>query len=136
MGPYAGYIVQTLVTLLAVCAIAFAVLYGARRMGVGQARGPIELVGLLPLEARRSIYLVKVAGNVIVVGASEAGFTKLGEIPAIDVPPETKLASAGFSDILGRVLRRGAPVGGDLVGRSPGENDVSRAADQNGSGDR
>ena len=87
VGPYASYIVQTLVTLLAVCAVALLVLYGARRLGIGRPRGPIELVGLLPLEARRSIYLVKVVDQILVVGASEAGFTKLGELPAGDLPP-------------------------------------------------
>ena len=106
MGSYAGYIVQTIVTLLAVCALAFVILYGARRLGVGRPRGPIELVGLLPLDARRSIYLVKVAGQVIVVGASEAGFTKLGEIPAGDLPAEAPAESAAFSDVLARVLGR------------------------------
>lgn len=105
MGPYAGYIVQTLVTLLAVCALAFVVLYGARRLGLGRPRGPIALVGLLPLDARRSIYLVKVAGQVIVVGASEAGFTKLGEISASDVPEEAPATAAPFADVLARVLR-------------------------------
>ena len=108
MGSYAGYIVQTVVTLLAVCALAFVVLYGARRLGVGRPRGPIELVGLLPLDARRSIYLVKVAGQVIVVGASEAGFTKLGELPAGEVPAEVKGESAAFSDVLTRMLGRPA----------------------------
>ena len=108
MGSYAGYIVQTIVTLLAVCALAFVVLYGARRLGVGRPRGPIELVGMLPLDARRSIYLVKVAGQVIVVGASEAGFTKLGELPAGDIPAEAKVESAAFSEVLARVLGRPA----------------------------
>ncbi|MBX3228598.1 MAG: flagellar biosynthetic protein FliO [Labilithrix sp.] len=106
MGPYAGYIVQTLVTLLAVCALAFVVLYGARRLGLGRPRGPISLVGLLPLDARRSIYLVKVAGQVIVVGASEAGFTKLGEVAATDVPEEAPAESPAFADVLSRALRR------------------------------
>lgn len=105
MGPYASYIVQTIVTLLAVCAIAFVVLYGARRLGIGRPRGPVELVGLLPLDARRAIYLVKVAGQVIVVGASEAGFTKLGELAADALPPEVEPARADFGDVLGRVLR-------------------------------
>lgn len=104
MGSYAGYIVQTIVTLLAVCALAFAVLYGARRLGIGRPRGPIELVGLLPLDARRSIYLVKVGSQVIVVGASEAGFTKLGEMPAEHMPAEEKIPSSGFSEVLARVL--------------------------------
>ncbi len=108
VGSYAGYMVQTIVTLLAVCAIAFVVLYGARRLGVGRPRGPIELVGMLPLDARRSIYLVKVAEHVIVVGASEAGFTKLGELPAGDIPVASKSEAAPFSDVLARVLGRPA----------------------------
>jgi flagellar protein FliO/FliZ len=120
VGPYASYIVQTLVTLLAVCTLAFLVLYGARRLGVGRPRGPIELVGLLPLDARRSIYLVKVAGQVIVVGASEAGFTKLGELPADEVPVPTPEATAGFADVLARVLGRGSPPA------SAGSKDGSR----------
>ncbi|MCW5831295.1 MAG: flagellar biosynthetic protein FliO [Labilithrix sp.] len=119
MGSYAGYIVQTVVTLLAVCALAFVVLYGARRMGIGRPRGPIELVGLLPLDARRAIYLVKVAGRVIVVGASEAGFTKLGELPAGEMPTEENAEATGFSDVLARVLGRGkngaAPANGGAI---------------------
>ena len=66
----------------------------------------IELVGLLPLDARRSIYLVKVARQVLVVGASEAGFTKLGELPAMELPPATPTESASFADLLGRVMGR------------------------------
>lgn len=106
MGAYGGYIVQTFVTLLAVCAIAYAVLYGARRFGLGRPRGPISLVGQLPLDARRSIYLVKVADQVIVVGASEAGFTKLGELPAdkaalLEAPEEKSV----FADLLRRKMK-------------------------------
>lgn len=106
MGPYASYIIQTIVTLLAVCAIAFVVLYGARRLGIGRPRGPIELVGLLPLDARRAIYLIKVAGQVIVVGASEAGFTKLGEVASSDLPAESPVEKKSFADILARALRK------------------------------
>ena len=104
VSAYGGYIVQTFVTLLAVCAIAFAILYGARRLGIGRPRGPISLVGQLPLDARRSIYLVKVADHVIVVGASEAGFTKLGELPADSVPAEEPASSPGFAAVLARVV--------------------------------
>jgi flagellar biogenesis protein FliO len=48
---------------------------------------------------------VKVAGQVIVVGSSEAGFTKLGELPADEVPEEAPAASAPFADVLARVLK-------------------------------
>lgn len=106
VGTYAGYIVQTMVTLFAVCAVAFVVLYGARRLGVGRPRGPIALVGLLPLESRRAIYLVKVGEQVIVVGASEAGFTRLGEVGAAELPPEAAPEPASFADVFARVARR------------------------------
>lgn len=105
MGPYAGYLLETFVTLLAVCGLAFVVLYGARRLGIGRPRGPIQLVGQLPLDARRAIYLVQVGGQVLVVGASEAGITKLGEVPATDLPTGELAASAPpFGDVLARVL--------------------------------
>src|SRR5258708_15175687 len=82
MSPAAGYIAQTFVTLAVVCGLAVVVLWAARRAGVGRSDGPIALVGRLPLETRRSIYLVKVGEQVLVIGAGDGGFTKLGEIPA------------------------------------------------------
>jgi flagellar protein FliO/FliZ len=134
VGSYAGYIVQTVVTLLAVCALAFVVLYGARRLGVGRPRGPIELVGQLPLDARRSIYLVKVAGQVIVVGVSEAGFTKLGELPAGDMPREEKdrAENAAFSDVLARVLGREKNGAASTNGGGAGRDRVASALEKDG----
>ena len=106
MSAYGGYIIQTFVTLLAVCALAYAILFGARKLGLGRPRGPIRLVGQLPLDARRSIYLVKVGEQVLVVGASEAGFTKLGELPAAELPEGEAPAqpSPAFAEALARVM--------------------------------
>ncbi|AKU95781.1 hypothetical protein AKJ09_02445 [Labilithrix luteola] len=107
MGSYAGYLVETFVTLLAVCGLAFVVLYGARKLGVGRPRGPVELVGQLPLDARRQIYLVKVGTQVIIVGSSEAGFTKLGEMSAAEVaalPENPSSSGTPFSEVFARVL--------------------------------
>lgn len=106
MTSYASYVIETFVTLVAVCALAFAVLYGARRLGIGRASGAIALVGQLPLDARRSIYLVKVAGQVFVVGVGEGGFTKLGEFPASELPVPEASDPAPFADILARALKR------------------------------
>ena len=111
MSSYTAYLVETFVTLIAVCAIAVLVLWGARRAGVGRARGPIELYGHLPLDARRAIYLVKVAEHVIVVGVGEGGFTKLGEVPVKDLPAPTAPEGTAFREVLARVLGRGAPGG-------------------------
>jgi flagellar biogenesis protein FliO len=119
---YAGYLLETVVTLALVCGLAVVVLVGARRLGVGRPTGPLEMRGHLPLDARRSIYLVKVGDRAFVVGVGEAGFTKLGEVPASELT-EAELASvapfasgpsgaagasgATFATILARVLGRG-----------------------------
>src|SRR3954462_12870268 len=80
MSPVAFYIVETFATLLGMILLAVAVLYGGRRLGIGRASGPLELLGRLPLDARRAVYLVKVGKLVYVVGSSEGGLTRIGEL--------------------------------------------------------
>ncbi|MEO8877950.1 MAG: flagellar biosynthetic protein FliO [Polyangiaceae bacterium] len=106
MGPYASYLVETLATLVAVSVLAYALLYSARKFGVGRASGAIRLVGRLPLDARRSIVLVKVGSQVLVVGVGDGGFTKLGEMPASDVPAETEMPSSTFAEVIARALKK------------------------------
>ena len=119
MSPYASYLLETFVTLLAVCAVAFAVLYGARRLGVGRASGGIELVGRLPLDARRSIVLVRIGQHVFVVGVGDGGFTKLGELPASDVPAPAKTAPLPFAAVLSRMRRGTKPPLREQSGEDP-----------------
>src|SRR5258708_31455002 len=102
----AAYLIETLVTLSLVCALAVLVLWVARRAGIGQPTGPIELRGHLPLDARRSIYLVAVGERVFVVGVGEGGFTKLGDMPASDVPRTEAAGGETFGGVLARALRR------------------------------
>lgn len=111
MSSYASYLVETFVTLVAVCALAFVVLWGARRMGLGRPSGPIELRGHLPLDARRAIYLVKVGAQVFIVGVGEGGFTKLGEIAASELPEALPAGGSSFTEVLARVLSRGNEKG-------------------------
>ena len=106
VGPYSSYLVETFVTLVVVCGLAFVVLYGARRLGIGQPSGAARLVGRLPLDARRAVYLVKVGAKVLVVGASEAGLTKLGEMDEADLPKEEVPKPTDFGDVLARVMGR------------------------------
>ncbi|MGD0526916.1 MAG: flagellar biosynthetic protein FliO [Polyangiaceae bacterium] len=119
MSSYTGYLVETFVTLVAVCGLAFVVLYGARRLGIGRPSGPIELRGHLPLDARRAIYLVKVGDQVFVVGVGEGGFTKLGEIPARDLPAVEASSGGPFAEVLARAMGRAkkAPVGEPAGGK-------------------
>jgi flagellar biogenesis protein FliO len=108
VSSYAAYLVETFITLACVCALAFVVLWGARRVGLGRPSGPIELRGQLPLDARRSIYLVKVGELVFVVGVGEAGFTKLGEVRADELPAVVAAPGNAFAEVLARAAGRGA----------------------------
>ena len=107
MSPYGSYALETVLTLLAVSALAFVLLYGARRAGMGRPTGGIDLVGRLPIDARRSVVLVRVAGQVFVVGVSEAGLTKLGEVAAADLPEAPLVPAPSFAAALQNVMGRG-----------------------------
>ena len=103
MSSYAGYLIETLITLAAVCGLAVVVLFGARRLGLGRPSGPIELRGHLPLDARRSVYLVQVAERVFVLAVGESGFALLGELPSSELPAGEDASS---TPRFGRVLER------------------------------
>ena len=105
LSPLTAYVVETLVTLLGVIALAVLVLYAARRMGVGKPAGPLSLVGKLPLDGRRAIYLVRVSKTVYVVGASEAGLSKLGELGEDGIDLE-EVPKPTFSEVLTRIRPR------------------------------
>lgn len=106
MSSLGVYLIETFVTLAAVVALAFLVLFGARKWGLGRPAGPLELVGRLPIDARRAVYLVRVGKLVYVVGASEAGLTKLGELDSEGLTKEEPSATAKpelpFREILAR----------------------------------
>ena len=106
MSPYASYLLETLVMLILVSVLAWALLASAKKFGVGRASGAIKLVGRLPLDARRSIVLVKVGSQVLVVGVGDGGFTKLGEMPASDVPVEVENEGSTFAEAIMRALKK------------------------------
>lgn len=106
MSPYASYLVETLVMLILVSVLAWALLVSAKKFGIGRASGAIKLVGRLPLEGRRSIVLVKVGSQVLVVGVGDGGFTKLGEMPASEVPVEAEAEGSTFAEAIFRALKK------------------------------
>lgn len=103
MSPLATYLIETAVTLVAIVTLAALVLYGARRFGVGRPAGPLRLVGRLPLDGRRAIYLVRVEKRVFVLGASEAGLHKLGELEGEHAELDAS-ESPAFREVLARVV--------------------------------
>ena len=102
-SPLAEYLLESAAVLVVVIGLGALVLHAARRAGVARSSGPLELLARLPLEARRSVYVVRVLDQVLILGASEAGLSKLGELPesAADelrrVPPATGWAALGLS---------------------------------------
>ncbi len=82
-SPIGDYLALSLLVLLVIVGLAVLFLYAARRAGLGPRRGlgSIELLARLPLEPRRSVYVVRVLDQVLIIGASEAGLAKLGELP-------------------------------------------------------
>lgn len=103
MTPLSRYVVETVISLVAIVALSILLLSALRRAGVGKANGPLELVARLPLEGRRAVYLVRVGETVYVLGASENAMQKLGELPdgaLVRVAREPQ----SFGDVLKRAI--------------------------------
>ncbi len=79
---YGLYLLQTLLALGAVCLLAYVVLrwVSKRFHGLGRPGGRMRLIERLPLEPRRSLYLVEVEDRRFLVGSGENGITLLSEI--------------------------------------------------------
>ncbi len=127
MTPLSRYVVETVISLMAIVALSILLLSALRRAGVGKASGPLELVARLPLEGRRAVYLVRVGEAVYVLGASDNAMQKLGELPdgalvrAVEEPQS-------FGEVLKRVV--GIRGRGAQGSRGPGHESVARDAER------
>jgi flagellar biogenesis protein FliO len=104
MTPLSRYVVETVITLLAVVALSIVLLSALRRVGVGKAAGPLELVARLPLEGRRAVYLVRVGATIYVLGASDNAMLKLGELAQGSLPLEPSPEQQSFAEVLRRAV--------------------------------
>jgi len=112
VGPVTTYVIEIVVTVVGVAALATVMLYGARRVGVGRSAGPLEQIGRLHLEGRRTVYLVRVGSEVYVLAASEAGMALLGVVGR-DTLPEAPQVEESFGEVLARVMGRSRPASGE-----------------------
>ena len=105
---YGAFLLQTLLVLAVVCIVAWVVLrFGVRRLHLGGAHGPLRIVARLPLETRRSLYIVDAAGKLLLIGVSEGGpMAVLAELEPAAV--EQALATAASEPRTGwlELLRR------------------------------
>ena len=78
---YGVLILQTFAVLVLIGAMAWAfVRFVAPRLGMGTRGSRMKILERLPLEPRRSLYLVEVDGKSILVGVSEGSIRLLTEV--------------------------------------------------------
>ena len=109
---YGWLLLRALLALAAVCLLAYVVLrfLSKRVYGTAAGGGLMRVVARLPLEPRRSLYLVEVAGRYLLVGLGENGApTTLGEIDAAKVTASAPAAPApSFLEVLRERLGGGS----------------------------
>jgi flagellar biogenesis protein FliO len=113
------YLLESALVLVAVAGLAWFVSFLARRAGVARGASALELLARLPLDARRSVYVVRVLDQVLILGASETGLAKLGELPEQAIAEFRKAPAAlGWAALLGGSPSREASL---YPKRSPSE---------------
>lgn len=102
-GGYGVALVQALLALVAVCILAWTLLRWSAGRGLGSLGGGqrIQVIERAHLDARRTLYLVKIGDRAFLVGAGETGAPSLlAEIPASELPAAKP--GVRFVDVLKR----------------------------------
>lgn len=101
-ASYGDLLVTSVIVLAVVCVVAFAVvkLLG-RFLATGRVRGAhlLDVVARVPLEPRRSLYVVEVAGKTLLVGTSEMGLSLLSELDGDEVRARA-VPTQSFGDLV------------------------------------
>ena len=133
-ASYGDLLVTSLLVLGAVCIAAFVVVRVVGRfLATGRTRGAhlLDVVARLPLEPRRSLYVVEVAGKTLLIGTSEMGLSVLSEIDGDEVHARVA-ARPSFGDLVRSAWqhRRGLtqPRDGDRSGDRRPEIDFRSAS--------
>ena len=83
----AAALAQTLVTLAAVCALAWWVLRWAARRGVGRSpAGIVTVLDRVALDPRRTLFVVRVGGKALLLGGGDGGLSVLTELDPATLP--------------------------------------------------
>src|SRR5262245_45150916 len=93
-----------------VCLVAWGTLRLLAGRGVGRASGAVRVLARCPLEPRRSVYVIEIAGRCFLVGVGDGPMALLAELDADKVKmlvgSNTPLR---FGDVLARALGRRKP---------------------------
>jgi flagellar biogenesis protein FliO len=122
-ASYGDLLVMSLVVLGAVCVAAFVLVrLVGRFLATGRVRGAhlLDVVARVPLEPRRSLYVVEVAGKTLLVGTSEMGLSVLSELDGGEVRART-VERPSFGELVRAAWsrRRGLREAGE-IGRGGG----------------
>jgi flagellar protein FliO/FliZ len=101
-ASYGDLLITSLLVLAAVCVAAFVIVRVVGRwLTTGRTRGAhlLDIVARLPLEPRRSLYVVEVAGKTLLVGTSEMGLSVLSELDAGEVHARAE-AQPSFGELV------------------------------------
>ncbi len=101
-ASYGDLLITSLVVLVGVCVVGLVIVRLAGRfLATGRARGAhlLGVVARLPLEPRRSLYVVEVAGKTLLVGTSEMGLNVLSELDG-DVVRARDATTPTFADLV------------------------------------
>jgi len=109
---FGAQILQGILALVAVCLLAWVglrLLYRRRLLPGAEGRaGPVRVVARLPLEPRRTLYVIDAGGKFLLVGAAEGGLATLAELDRETV--ERALAAApapkSFVEMLTSLVKR------------------------------
>lgn len=114
---YGELLASSLLLLALVVGALVAVVLGGRALTRRGRRGGgsdwMEVLARLPLEPRRSLYVVRVADRTLVLGASEQGLTLLRELEGGELPSAAPASGPSFPQLVERAsaaLRRRAPA--------------------------
>jgi flagellar protein FliO/FliZ len=119
-GGYGEMVVSSLLVLVIVCVAAWLVVrFGVRRMWGPRGGQVMDVVARVPLEPRRSLYVVDVAGKTLLVGTSEMGLSVLSELDGdvvrarLEARASERSVAAGFAEAVRAAMgrrRAGAPA--------------------------
>ena len=66
--------------------------------------GAMRIISRLPLEARRSLYLVEAAGSYLLIGAGEGGLSTLATLDAEQVKSALAASAKGEKPLIVRLM--------------------------------
>ena len=110
---YGGELVKTVIALIIVCVLAYVLL----RWGLGWLYGKkplpnhMKILGRLPIEGRRSLYLVRVQSRTLLLGVTDSSVALLAELDSEEFDRQAEKTQAGaaragrsFQQVLSRIL--------------------------------